>query len=392
MKVKIEGMIGKPDEKLKKQLEGLGVGAWTTYEDVKSQWPATDEVEVEVNSIGGDVVEGLSIYDFIRAQAQFQKVTTVGIRIDSIASVVFLAGDTRKVSPKVQGLIHQAWMSPNDMNPDWEINQQAAKALAEHLNEADTQIKGVYAERCGRANLKAITEAMAASTTLNAEQLIALGFASEIIEAGTAIEGRAMAFNLDFYNQLNSDLKMNEELLKMMKAIKAMLRGSTKAMSVTLADGQNLYIFSEDGEFVGKKAVLADAEGQPTEQVAPAGEHGLQDGRTIVVGDGGMISEVREAASAATPPAGEQPNPEVEALKAQLMEKEKEIEAMKAAVTSSDDQMKALAAKFTEMEAAMKNFALGGEDKKSAEATQDFSKMTPSQRAYHVAIKNLNQN
>lgn len=391
MKVKIEGMIGKPDEKLKKQLEGLGVGAWTTYEDVKAQWPTTDEVEVEVNSIGGDVVEGLSIYDFIRAQAQFQKVTTIGIRIDSIASVVFLAGDTRKVSPKVQGLIHQAWMSPNDMNPDWEINQQAAKALAEHLNEADTQIKGVYAERCGRANLKAITEAMAASTTLNADQLIALGFASEVIEAGTAIEGRAMAFNLEFYNQLNNQSEMNEELLKMMRGIKAMLFGSAKAMSVTLADGQNLYIFSEDGEFVGKKAVIADAEGQPTEQVAPAGEHALQDGRTIVVGDGGMISEVREAAAAAGA-AGTEANPEVEALKAQLMEKEKEIEAMKAGSTAAEEKMQALAAKFTEMETAMKNFALGGDANQNQKQAQDFGKMTPSQRAFHVAMKNLNQN
>ena len=67
-----------------------------------------DEINVHINSYGGDVAEGLAIYNVLREHKA--KITTIcdGFAC-SAASVVFMAGDKRVMQPASLLMIHNAW-------------------------------------------------------------------------------------------------------------------------------------------------------------------------------------------------------------------------------------------------------------------------------------------
>lgn len=67
-----------------------------------------DEIKVHINSYGGDVAEGLAIYNVLREHKA--KITTIcdGFAC-SAASVVFMAGDKRVMQPASLLMIHNAW-------------------------------------------------------------------------------------------------------------------------------------------------------------------------------------------------------------------------------------------------------------------------------------------
>jgi hypothetical protein len=82
--------------------------------------------------------------------------------------------------------------------------------------------------------------------------------------------------NLEFFKKIG--LKLSEE-----KAIEFMAEGKladgtiVKTPSASFAVGAEVYVVGENGE-----------------TLAPAGEHTLEDGTVIVVGDDGMIAEIKE--------------------------------------------------------------------------------------------------
>jgi hypothetical protein len=99
-------------------------------------------------------------------------------------------------------------------------------------------------------------------------------------------------------------------------------------MVVKLDDDREVFVFTEDGDLMGKRVVTVE-NGEPTETAAPNGEHATEDGRVIVVADG-VITEVKEAA-------------DVEAAK------KKEEELMNK-VTALETQLAEMTAKLTEAE------------------------------------------
>ena len=67
-----------------------------------------DEIKVHINSYGGDVAEGLAIYNVLR-EHKAQVVTICDGFACSAASVVFMAGDKRVMQPASLLMIHNAW-------------------------------------------------------------------------------------------------------------------------------------------------------------------------------------------------------------------------------------------------------------------------------------------
>lgn len=67
-----------------------------------------DEINVHINSYGGDVAEGLAIYNVLR-EHKAQVVTICDGFACSAASVVFMAGDKRVMQPASLLMIHNAW-------------------------------------------------------------------------------------------------------------------------------------------------------------------------------------------------------------------------------------------------------------------------------------------
>ena len=425
----IAGMIGTPNAALQKELAGMGVYTFTQPKELRAfleDNADAEEIEITFDSIGGDVVQGFEIYDLLKQVGRTTKLTTIAQRADSIASVGFLAGSVRKAVRGCSFLIHSAWLSPTDLDPEVRLNELTLDEIKKVNQTADSQILAVYAEVAGRQIAGQLSDLMKKETKLSAEELLRLNFATEIIDgapdtqARRAIAYNSLAFNIETAAAEAAEKELNlkqeamdntllDRIAKGMDAMSARLKamGASKAMTLELADGQKLYIFSEDGELAGKSAVIATPEGEPTEQPAPAGTHNIADGRSIVVGEGGMIESVSEAAPAPAP----EPSEDMAALTAERDEltaritamdeeqkmKEAEMVALQTANAEMASSLQALNTEFEGLKAIVAEVAGDGKTRglnskaqggKKPEA--DWAKMTPSQKAHFNFINAKN--
>lgn len=152
----------------------LGVNALDLAADLDGI--TAPNIRVEINSPGGDVWDGVAIYNALRAHPA--KVTT---RVDgiaaSIASVIAQAGDHRVMLGGSQMMIHNAWGLTVGDHGDHED-------MAAMLMHQDDVIAGIYAQRSGgtKDQFKAL---MDAETWLTAEAAVELGLADEVIDPGS---------------------------------------------------------------------------------------------------------------------------------------------------------------------------------------------------------------
>ena len=132
------------------------------------------DITVILNSGGGDVFAGLSIYNALR---EFDGNVTV--RVDglaaSIASVIAMAGDKVIMSPGSMMMIHKPWtMAMGDVNE--------LEKVKEILNGIEDSILPIYTSRSGLSK-EEVTTMLEAETWFTAEQAVEKGFADELIEA-----------------------------------------------------------------------------------------------------------------------------------------------------------------------------------------------------------------
>ena len=315
-----------------------------SFEDLKREIGDEVEVTVYIDSPGGMVEEGLKIYDYLKQR----KATTIALNASSIASIIFLAGEKRLISPTAQMIIHNAWLRGNEIDDDMIVNANNLEQLKQEFEKIDAELIAIYKGVTGLRETKLL--ALMAEDTDIAKEAIDLGFANGIYKEekeGSKAKAKCVMFNAHYLAMsnkekpnLNNDNMANEATNEKLNAIDKALRGlsnmifgSAKNMAVELEDGTQIFVFSEDGEFAGKRAVIADEEGRPTEENAPAGTHTLRDGRSIVVGEGGIIESVVET-------------PDADAM-------EKEMEAMEDEKKMLNEEKEALQAKVEAMNAEM---------------------------------------
>lgn len=130
------------------------------------------EIEVQISSPGGDVFDGIAIYNALRAHPA--KVTT---RVDglaaSAASVIVQAGENRVMLSASQMMIHEAWG----------LTVGSAEEMRKYADVLDRQsdvLAGIYAERSGKdaAEFRAM---MTEDTWLTDEQAVEAGLADEVV-------------------------------------------------------------------------------------------------------------------------------------------------------------------------------------------------------------------
>ena len=154
---------------LAKQLEELG---------------PVDEINVRINSYGGEVAEGIAIYNALRNHPARVTTECAGFAC-SIASVIFMAGDERVMNEASLLMIHNAW-------------SRCAGNAEEHRKEADdldtvTQLsKKVYMAATDLDEAE-LTAWMDAETFIDSETALARGFATKVnpINAGNAAQSAA---------------------------------------------------------------------------------------------------------------------------------------------------------------------------------------------------------
>lgn len=151
---------------LAKEIEGLEV----------------DTINVYINSYGGEVAEGLAIYNALRRHKAKIKTVCDGFAC-SAASVVFMAGDERVMSNASLLFVHNAWIwAVGDMNQlrkeadDLEtINAAAIQAYMNHINISEEELKAM----------------LDAETWISAADALEMGFATAVVNPASTDKAAA---------------------------------------------------------------------------------------------------------------------------------------------------------------------------------------------------------
>jgi len=161
---------GVTSKSFKKELDGLG---------------KVDEINVRINSVGGNVFDGIAIYNQL-ASHKARVIVDVDGLCASIATVIAMAGDVIRMADNGFFMIH---------NPNMVAAGEAAdfRKAADLLDTARGEILKTYTKRPG-TDIKELSNAMDAETWYTSEEAEAAGLVDEI--TGTV----AMAAKLDLSN------------------------------------------------------------------------------------------------------------------------------------------------------------------------------------------------
>lgn len=135
---------------------------------------AVDVLEIEVNSPGGSVFDGYTIYHEIKS-LQDRGVTvnaTITGMAASMASVICMACDKVSIVPHGRMMIHDASSGASG-------NAEQLRKTADLLDAISGEIADIYAERT-RSSADEIREMMKRETWMNAKESVANGFADDI--------------------------------------------------------------------------------------------------------------------------------------------------------------------------------------------------------------------
>lgn len=128
-----------------------------------------NDVTVNVNSPGGDMFEGLAIYNLLAEHPGKVKVRVMGIAA-SAASVIAMAGDEIEMGLGSFLMIHNSWGVVVG-------NQNDMRDAAETFAQFDGAMADIYAHRTGQAK-KDVEKWMDAETFLGANDAVEKGFAT----------------------------------------------------------------------------------------------------------------------------------------------------------------------------------------------------------------------
>ena len=129
-------------------------------------------LSVRINSPGGDVWDGMSIYNQLSQFDADVHVTIEGIAA-SAASVIAMAGDKIEAFEISQIMIHDSWTYGFG-------NEQELRELADLLGKIDGQIASTYAGKSGRP-AKEFRDLMDSDTYLTGTEAMELGLVDGVI-------------------------------------------------------------------------------------------------------------------------------------------------------------------------------------------------------------------
>lgn len=135
------------------------------------------QINVYINSYGGDVSEGVAIYNALKRHSA-KVVTCCDGMACSIASVIFMAGDERIMCNPSFLMIHDAWTYAAGNADDF-------RKAADDLDVITTASISAYMAHC-KISEQELREKMKAETWLTHTQALEMGFATGIMDAEIA--------------------------------------------------------------------------------------------------------------------------------------------------------------------------------------------------------------
>lgn len=227
-----------------------------------------EQINCFINSPGGSVEVGKQIAQYLKSLPNVHTIAT-GL-CASIATEIHLAVPlaNRKIVEGTEYMIH---------NPLFQgigtANVNDLKEMVDVLEPLSKEMVSMYSTATGTSK-EAISSLMDIEASLTNEQLVTLGFVSEIIP-----KLKPLAF-------INTNDKMKKETIKLGLFAKAMAKIQGREIKAIMEDVAQGAIETPFADLMAGDPIMLD--GNP----APADTYVLADGTQIVVVEAGIISEV----------------------------------------------------------------------------------------------------
>lgn len=162
------------------------------------------EINLHINSLGGDVFEGIAMFNLLKQHKANVKVYIDGIAA-SIASVIAMSGDTIYMPKNSMMMIHNCWTTSTG-------NSKEFRKLAEDLDKIMEASLESYMSKVNITKEK-LKELLDDESWLTAQECFDMGFADELLAISDNIEQSASKSIMDLVEK-NRKLKMNLDKTK----------------------------------------------------------------------------------------------------------------------------------------------------------------------------------
>jgi ATP-dependent protease ClpP protease subunit len=160
-----------------------GITAKAVSDELKKLDDSVKDITVRINSLGGDVFEGITIYNRLKQHKAKVTVFVDGIAA-SIASIIALSGDEVIMSEGSLLMIHLPWTYTAG-------NRKDLEDTIDRLADVEQQLLAIYSKKTklDRIELKSMLEK---ETWMDASQAIDLGFADKTDSQAIPIAASAL--------------------------------------------------------------------------------------------------------------------------------------------------------------------------------------------------------
>lgn len=213
-----------------------------SFKDRLEELGNVNKINLHINSLGGDVIEGIAIFNLLK-----QHQANVNVYVDgfacSIASVIAMAGDTVYMPKNTMMMIHNCW--------SWVAgNAKEMRKTADDLDKImETSIESYLSKV--KIEREELTKLLDAETWLTAEECYEKGFADELLPLSETVAQQSATKTIDKLLQENKQLKeqakektvtmkLDEQTVKSIaeKISKKMLKGFEKEEPKGLLNSQ----------------------------------------------------------------------------------------------------------------------------------------------------------
>lgn len=256
---------------------GVDTNLLDVIKQVKAQSDATDFL-VKIDSVGGYVSVGEDIYNYLVNLNQ--PVTTYTTKAYSVASMIFMAGQTRIVEEGAKDvlMIHL---------PYCEIKNGTYQKLSDRMDELkviEDEFINFYSDAI-QVDKETIYSLLEKETFLSADEAVELGFATQ-----TQSQLKAVAILQN--NEENNEQSLMNKLERKIDNLFNMLSGKSQIKAELILQDSNSkeLVFADlDATDVPKVGDSATVEGAKAD-----GNYVMPDSSTIVF-EAGVITEIKEA-------------------------------------------------------------------------------------------------
>ncbi len=137
------------------------------------------DVTVNINSPGGDMFEGLAIYNLLREYEGKVTVKVLGLAA-SAASIIAMAGDEVQIGRGAFLMIHNCWVYAMG-------NRHDLAQVAADMEPFDKAMNDIYGARTGLST-EAIEAMMNAETYIGGSDAVEKGFADRLLSADEIVD------------------------------------------------------------------------------------------------------------------------------------------------------------------------------------------------------------